>query len=170
MVSFRARAILPSVPTNPALLATLLDAGNRRIADQIKRDFERTTRTWTKKVTFFVTKKKSGAEIVWFAGTENKVYGYVSLGTIPHTIRAKNAPYLRFQTGYKAKTTPNVLGSGQGGASGAWVQTVEVHHPGTDARNFHVIIADRFRDKVVLEANRALREYLAKATKPQIRG
>lgn len=169
MVNFRAKAILPGVPTNPKLLETLLDAGNRRVADQIRRDFERTTRTWSKKVTFFVTKKKTGNAIEWFAGTDDKVYAFVTLGTVPHAIRAKNAPYLKFQRNYKAKTTPNVLGSKQGGKSGAWVQTIEVQHPGTEARNFHIIIRDRFKSKAVQEANKALSEYLQRVTKPSLR-
>lgn len=165
MVEIKAKAILPSVPTNPKLLGDLLDKGNRRIAEQIRRDFERTTRTWSRKVKFFVTKKKDGNGIVWFAGTDDVIYGYVTLGTVPHAIRAKNAPYLRFQTNYTAKTMPNVLGSKQGGVSGGFVQTVEVKHPGTEARNFHTIIRDRFKEKAVEEANRALREYLSKTTK-----
>lgn len=64
-------------------------------------------------------------------------------GTKPHKIRAKNAPSLAFQVGYQAKTAPIAqFGVGNGKASGEWVRTMEVNHPGTAAREFSKTFVD----------------------------
>lgn len=65
------------------------------------------------------------------------IFGYVNLGTKPHVIRAKNKPFLAFQTGYSARTAPIAkFNQGTGQKFGAWKRKKEVHHPGTKARKF----------------------------------
>lgn len=113
-----------------------------------------------------------GSNIGFVAGTDNLIYQYISYGTDSYIIRARRAPYLVFQTGYQAKTSPGVLrSSGSGMATGSWVRARVVHHPGIKARNWHKLIADRFRTKAVDEANAALREWIDKnVTAPVRRG
>lgn len=108
---------------------------------QVKRDFESTTATWREPVKFTVIRKSKGVtEVV----TDNPIYGYVDKGTRPHIIRPKQAGYpLRFKTaGFRPKTAPRRLGSSAGSpAQAPEAYAMEVHHPGTDARDFSDIIA-----------------------------
>lgn len=62
-------------------------------------------------------------------------------GTPPHTISAKPGGRLAFQSGYKAKTVPGLIGSGPGGPSGGTVFAQSVEHPGTEAREWSKAIA-----------------------------
>lgn len=110
--------------------------------ESIKRDFEKTTRTWKTRVKFRVLKaRKRGKELIGAAGTDNKIYGYVTRGTRPHIIRPRNGGVLAFQSGYSAKTRRGLIGSATGGAFGATVFSRGVKHPGTQARDFEITIA-----------------------------
>lgn len=174
MVGFKAKVVLAGTPFPPATLLKSMEAANRRIADQIRRDFEATVRTWEKKPTFRVLRVKKGDAIHYDVFTESAIYGYVDKGTKPHDIypKATNPTgRLWFRAPYRAKTTPNLLSSKAGGlAKNAKLYTAEmVHHPGTEARNFVKIIKERFASKVVFENNRLLREWLAKKTAPKER-
>ncbi len=67
---------------------------------------------------------------------------------------------LKFQSKYKAKTTPGVIGSKKGGKSGAVVTATVVRHPGFMARKFVETIRKNNeipfydgQDKAVSEAN-----------------
>lgn len=161
MVSISGKAFIPSTPKDPKSFSKELERRYARIGEQIRRDFERTVSTWEKKPKFTVKRiRDASGAIIFEAGTDNEIYGYVALGTEPHIIRAKNAPFLTFRFPSGAKTTPNLLTSKAGFIGDNWAKKQEVQHPGTEARNFHTIIAKRFRDKVVKEGNEALRSYL----------
>jgi len=162
MVNIRGKAFIPNTPKDPKNFLKELERRYARIGEQIRRDFERTVSTWDKKPKFTVKRiRTSTGAITYEAGTDNEIYGYVTLGTKPHIIRAKNAPFLSFRTGGSPKTTPNLLTSKAGFIGDGWAKKQEVQHPGTEARNFHKIIAKRFQDKVVKESNQALRGYLS---------
>lgn len=162
MVSIRGKAFIPNTPKGPKQFTKELERRYARIAEQIKRDFQATTRTWEKQPKFTVKRiRDASGAIIYEAGTDDKIYGYVSMGTEPHTIRAKNAPFLSFRYPFGAKTTPNLLTSKAGFLGDNWARKQEVQHPGTEPRNFHKIIAKRFQDKVVKESNEALRSYLS---------
>ena len=64
------------------------------------------------------------------------IYGYVDQGTRPHIIMPKiPGTYLKFRTGYSAKTQPIAkynVGSGQ--SFGNWVSKAQVFHPGSKGR------------------------------------
>lgn len=99
--------------------------------------FEDTFSTWSNKPAITVQSTPSSRQI----RVIGKIYGYVDKGTRPHIITPKRSRYLSFRGGYKAKTSPGVLSSGSGGASGKRVFAKLVHHPGTRPRNFSVVIA-----------------------------
>jgi hypothetical protein len=80
-------------------------------------------------------------------GTDDEIYGYVNEGTKPHTIWAKNARTLAFPSAYTPKTRPGHMTAGSGGASGPTVFAAEVHHPGTEARNFDKAIQKEWKPK-----------------------
>lgn len=166
MVSIKSKAIIPSIPGDPQILGRALQRIQKNTAQRIRRDFEKTTRTWSRKVKFTVSVKRKANELIVEAGTDDEIYGYVTGGTKPHPIRARNAPYLVFRYPTTAKTKPNVLASGKGFVGSNVASKKEVQHPGTEARNFHVIIAKRYQDNIVKDSNKALRQYLRQRTRP----
>lgn len=101
-------------------------------------DFEQATRTWNHKPGFKITRDADSTSV----GTDDEIFGYVDGGTRPHDIRPRGKR-LKFQGGFKAKTTPGSLRSGSGGSSGAFVFAKVVHHPGTKARNFSKLVNER---------------------------
>lgn len=103
--------------------------------------YEKTTATWNTDVNFTIRKTKYGRSI----GTRSTIFQYVDLGTKPHDIRPRRADALAFQYGEarRAKTKPRVISSYKGNAGDQWARKLVVHHPGTEARNFTVIISER---------------------------
>lgn len=74
---------------------------------------------------------------VYPKGDGRQFYLWTDKGTAPHVIRPKNGGYLRFKTGYSARTAPGgQYNVGTGIANGGWVSFKEVNHPGTAARGF----------------------------------
>lgn len=70
-------------------------------------------------------------------GEAADIWTFVDKGTKPHEIAAKNVPFLKFQTGYSARTAPVAkFNQGTGQSFGPWVSTAVVQHPGTEARKF----------------------------------
>ena len=127
------------------------------VAENIKVDFLTTTRTWSEEnqPDFKVTKRGRYKRVI---GTDSLIYKFVTLGTKPHTISPKpgGAGVLVFNVPYRAKTAPMQVRSKAGGAGATQVITNRsVEHPGTDARDFHKAIADKWRPKAqtMLERN-----------------
>ncbi|MCP4540589.1 MAG: hypothetical protein GY832_25920 [Chloroflexi bacterium] len=116
------------------------------IGEAIRRDFEKTTKSWKRKPPFEVL-VESGPPATVLVATDDKIYDYVDRGTEAHVILPKKAKALRFQSGYKAKTTPGVIGSSAGGPFGATVFSKGVIHPGTKARGFSKEIAKKWQPK-----------------------
>lgn len=157
MKALKPKAFSGRDATNKLLGAT------RKAGNDIKKDFEKTTATWKRKVVFEVQYKvrPSGPEV--FVFTDNRIYGYVNDGTEPHFIFPVRAKALAFPGGgYSAKTTPRVIGSTSGGSSGATVFRAYVEHPGTTARNFDEEIGKLWESKFKRRIEDAMRE--ARAT------
>lgn len=155
MVTIRFSAIIPK--HNPVPVKALNAALTRALSETValaKSDFERTTRTWTRKPTFVVVAPFiDGQDLSALAGTDNVIYGYVVKGTRPHAIYPRRAQFLRFRGGYRAKTRIGVIGSRAGGAFGATVYSRGVQHPGTQARKFDMVIAERRRKNLQAKVN-----------------
>lgn len=166
MVGFKTKIATPSIPKNPSEFRKKITAAARRTRNQIKRDFEKTTRTWKRKPVFKVSRKRRGGTYTFSAFTDDEIYGYVNNGTDPYTIVPKNAPALVFRYPSTPKTRPNVLRSGRGKRGSKWATKQEVKHPGIKARNFDKIIKKRFQDKWIDEVNTVLRDYLRTNTRP----
>ena len=113
------------------------------------RRYQSTTRTWDRHVQFESKKDWSADRYSVSIGTDDPIYGYVDKGTRPHAITPKGPGYpLRFRSGYNAKTTPGVIGSGPGGPFGDWVRAMSVWHPGTKPRGFSKAIYDQVRQRI----------------------
>lgn len=102
---------------------------------------------WTHKPTFQARKtiQKDSIKVTVFPVGENAdIFKFVDKGTKPHTIKPVRAKLLRFQTGYISKTLakPARTVSGGGIATGNVVVAKEVHHPGSEARDFTGTIAE----------------------------
>jgi hypothetical protein len=118
-----------------------------------KVDFRVTTQTWSHKPDFTIEKPSDSERIV---GTNDEIYGYVDDGTPRHTIVAKAGGVLAFGPGARAKTRPRVIGSGGGSKGGATVFTKRVQHPGTDAREFSEVIAEKWEEQLPMLLQRAI--------------
>lgn len=105
-----------------------------------KIDFDVTTQTWKNRPTFTI-QTFPGRRII---STDDLIYKFVDAGTKPHEINPVRAPFLIFQGNYQAKTTPRVIASRSGGASGPTIMTTHVEHPGTEARNFAETIKEKW--------------------------
>lgn len=128
-------------------------------ADETLELYAKTVKTWRTKVNFTARKTKLGRSI-W---ANNTIYKYVDKGTKPHVIRAKRAPNLRFLSqGFKAKTTPGVIGSMAGApADSGWVTKKSVNHPGTEARGFSEAIEKKMRKRYYTITRRRLKGLFA---------
>lgn len=116
----------------------------RKVAKDIRKDFEKTTSTWKHKPKFEEVISLAGGGPSVLVGTDDEIYRYVNEGTKKHIIKPKKAKILRFPGTYSAKTRPGVIGSSAGGPSGDDVFAHAVMHPGTKARNFEKAISDKW--------------------------
>lgn len=110
------------------------------------------------KVTFH-----GGSDVELEVTIDDKIYAWVSEGTRPHVIRPKGPGYpLRFQSGYKAKTTPGSLTPSGGGKFGPEVRAFEVHHPGIKPRKFVQVAADKVEQDIPRILQREIERELSK--------
>jgi hypothetical protein len=163
------RSIKPATAFKSSVFREEIQAAAKEIEQAALKDFQKTTQTWKHKPDFDTDIKTVGTQSVTVqVTTDNKVYGYVDAGTRPHIIKPKKrGNVLAFAGGkYRAKTKPRVIGSTSGGASGAKVFAKEVHHPGTDAREFTETIAKKWKP----ELQRVVKNALARAARRSGRG
>lgn len=109
---------------------------------EMERKYNNAVSDWKDKPRFYrkITLTRDGmtGQIV-AVGTEDAKLHFLwtDRGTKPHTITAKNAPLLVFQTGFSPRTAPIARAqAGSGKASGDWVAKKSVQHPGTAKRQF----------------------------------
>lgn len=96
------------------------------------------------------------------SGAAAQIWRWVNYGTKgPYPIFAKNAPKLRFQLAYQPKTSPVAkVNTGGGEATGPWVTTDMVWHPGVAARKFTQEFAKDIRPFFRVEVRSAFRRGL----------
>lgn len=125
------------------------------LAEDILVDFNVTTQTWASRPVFKIKKSDDYERTI---STNDSVYFFLNFGTQPHVIAAKNAKSLSFQgKGFKAKTTPRFIGSGQGRkAQGKYLFPVSVNHPGNTARDFDIAISEKWEKRVPEIVQRAI--------------
>ena len=84
----------------------------QKLAKEIKKDFEGTTKTWKTKVVFEELYEIGPNDVTIFVGTDNEIYGFVDKGKRPHRIEPKGNYPLAFRSGYTGpKTKPGSLRS-----------------------------------------------------------
>ena len=137
---------------NPESLSQVIENALTGAALGVKADYGVTTQTWEHRVKFVIHSKTGERTIT----TGDKIYGYVDRGTRAHVIRPRNGKRLAFKGNYRAKTSPNTIGSRSGGASGATIFAKAVRHPGVKARNFSKIIAAKWSKQLPAIMQRAI--------------
>ena len=152
-----AKSIKPG-KLNDAAMRAVIEAEAVRVADDIEKDFKRTTKTWSRKVKFakIIALGKDKIEIL--VGSDDEIYRYVNEGTQAHVILPKRYTHLRFKDTFTAKTQPGVVDARPGGSSGSDVYSRGVIHPGTQARNFDDAIATLWRSRMKRRLEKAMRE------------
>lgn len=154
----RLQAIRPR--KSPAYKTSDFDKAMERALDKtgkaMIRDFKRTVATWEDKPAFSILSRsykigRRGVSIT--VGTRDKIYRYVSRGTPPHIIRPRKAAALAFPGKFTPKTAPGRFLSKPGSRGGETVFAKEVRHPGTEARKFEELVAERHRKLGTLEKN-----------------
>lgn len=96
------------------------------------------------------------------SGRNAQQWRWVNYGTRgPYPITPRFALFLRFRTGYQPKTAPVAKVNAAGGqASGPWVTTQFVWHPGVEARKFTQKFAEDIRPIFRTEVEQAIRRAL----------
>jgi hypothetical protein len=113
-------------------LPNAVKKGMRQAAEKMLEDFEQTTKTWQRPVTFAI---EPVGEYDLAVGTNDEIWRYVDEGTKAHTITPRGR-FLRFSPGGTPKTRPGVLTSTSGRAGSGTVYARQVHHPGSAPRDF----------------------------------
>ena len=160
------KEIKPSRLKVDALRLELLNE-MRKVATDVKKDYEKTTKTWKHKPKFEVNVSLKPPGPTLIVETDDEIYGYVDKGTKPHLIFAgiytgkSNKKALAFPSKFSAKTRPGVIGSSAGSSGGPTVIRPYVQHPGTKARGFEEAIEKIWKTKYKRRMERAM----AKAAK-----
>ena len=118
----------------------------------VANDYKKITKTWTgDKPTFpietIIKNDDLITSIIASGGFGAQKMVWLDDGTKPHKIKIKSAPKLIFQAGYKRKTKAKTIGSISGGSFGPTVAALEVDHPGTEANEFSLTIANKVQPK-----------------------
>ena len=156
MPAFKLTALKPPTLPTGEQYAKAMQAATYKSAGLALRDLQSTTRTWVHQPKFDVTITQQGGDYSVIAGTDDEIYSYVDAGTKAHEIKPKRSKYLRFSSGYKAKTRVGIIGSIPGGAFGSDVYSKGVFHPGFPGRKFTETIAKRRQVTTVQEISQSI--------------
>lgn len=137
---------------NAPKLARAVENTLEAAAKDVKVDFGVTTQTWKQKPEFTI-ERKTAERIV---STQDEIYGYVSEGTRPHVITARGRGGLVFGVPSSPKTHVRAIGSGRGSRGTTIVHARQVHHPGTEAREFEEVIGAKWEKQLPIVMQRAL--------------
>lgn len=157
MVSFRLEAIIPGHRYKGKKLVKELRRVTKNSQEQARRDFKSTVASWDKKPTFFVRRTGNAEFIEIVAGTDSEFYAMLDQGTRPHTITPVVKRILSFNPNYVAKTQVGILKARPGGSVGGQVALArKVLHPGTEARNWAILIAEKIEIKWQVDLDKAV--------------
>lgn len=148
------RVIKPKRFINPNTMRTLIQQAYRDVAQDAKRDLERTVATWDEVVTFQVSMPPLGGVTIT---SNSKTFEIVSEeGARSHYIYPRRARQLRFTVPFRAKTRPGVIGSSSGSKGSTVIKTNVVRHPGFQKRRFYETVARKHEMRLVRAVNAAI--------------
>ena len=100
---------------------------------------KRIVTTWDPPPTFKVSTSRvtmNTKRLIVGVSTDDMRWKWTDEGTKPHVIRPKNAKRLMFPTKFSPKSRPGRLQAYAGSSGPPMAVAMEVHHPGTKARDF----------------------------------
>lgn len=153
------KVILPKAVFNDAKVRQAIEHTMvQKTGPDLRNEFEKTATTWKDQPTW-KTQMYRGVGVLWIKVlTYSTTYRLVNAGARPHIIRPRHKKVLRFQTQFRAKSRPRVIGSFAGGKSGPYVSSLGVHHPGHEAREFDKEIAEQYQDIFRKDVQEAISE------------
>jgi hypothetical protein len=158
-VSISVQVTIPEVLINSDVVRLKIENTlKRKTGPELKRLFEKTTEGWDTDVKFYEKYANTTSYVSVTVFTRSKIYGIVNFGSPPHPITPKRpGGMLRFQTGYRAGTRPKVIGSRSKQRSGPYISTRAVNHPGFEAREFDLAIAEEIAKTFPDDVQEAIR-------------
>ena len=149
---------VPEVLVNSAVVRLKIEnALTRKTGPDMMRLFNKTTDSWETRVNFYQRSKNISGYVSVTVYTRSQVYGYVNFGTPAHTITAKRpSGLLRFQPGYSPATRPKILSSRTKRRSGPIIETYSVEHPGAEAREFDLAVAEEIAESFAEDVQEAI--------------
>lgn len=151
----KSKVILPKrLVSDPARMGRAIANQLNMTALAVKVDFGVTVQTWSDKPSFTIEAQGDWSRTV---GTDDDIYAMLNEGTGPHVIAPRRGGVLAFRTPFQAKTLPRSISSGPGrrGANVAFTRGV-VHHPGTKAREWDTVIAEKWDRLFAQQMQRAI--------------
>jgi hypothetical protein len=144
---------------NTGDLDKIIENSLEETARAVKVDLNAITRSWKHRPGFSIERGPYWRMVHANKTTKaGEVFDMLDAGTRPHVIRARNVPRLRFYAkGFVAKTTPRVIFS-EGGqkATHNFRTPVEVHHPGTKAREWYDVIQEKWNKEMPAQMQRSI--------------
>jgi len=156
-ISISVKVTVPqSILNDKAMRAEIENALRGRTGPDLLRNFKKTTEGWTHQPTFTQKMSSRPDSISVSVSTTDRQYGIVNAGSPPHTITPRAGGMLRFQPGYRAATSPRMIGSSPKQRSGATVAARRVSHPGFTAREFDEAIAEEITPRFTQDVQDAI--------------
>jgi hypothetical protein len=145
MTNIRIKVTVPEIVLDSSFVREKIKQVMRqKTGPDLRKEFKKTVEGWADSPDFSITVYEASNSIithVFPSGNGTANYTRVNEGAPPHIIRPRHGGMLRFQTGYRAATSPRVIGSRAKNRYGNVISTPIVHHPGFEARAFDETIA-----------------------------
>ena len=152
--SYTLGAIIPKTAPDTKIYENMISDALTKTGVELSKELLKPTKRWKKPVTMDVRiNKRKGTVRV---STKNKVYLWTNAGTRPRIIVPKKAKRLVFRSKFLSKTVPGSLMSRSGRRGGSLIFAKKVRHPGIRARNWHQIVAKKFRKRTQARFNIAI--------------
>lgn len=160
-INIKMRVFVPKEVLNDAkVIRNIQHVMSSKTAQDLKREFAKTYRSWDRQPNF-VQDHYFGSRVLWIkVFTYSTQYRLVNAGARPHEIRPRRGGLLRFQTGFRPKSRPRVIGSSGGGKFGDFISARVVHHPGHEAREFDAQIAEEYQETFAEDVQDAIKDAL----------
>lgn len=163
-ISVRINVKVPEIILDSQLIRQAIERKmEQKTAPDLLKEFRKTVDGWSNAPRFqteFHHVQKLSTQVF----TESERYAYVNNGTPAHVITPRGGGMLRFQTGYRAATTPKVIGSRRPQRFGPVVGARAVRHPGIEARLFDEVIALEYVDTFVHDIQDAINQTVKSAS------
>ena len=160
MITVQAIKVPEALILRPATFIRAVRRGLDSAAKGVHTDLKVVTKTWEHQVTFATSSPNQFERVV---GTDDRIFKFVDGGTEPHVIRPKNGRMLTWiGTNYRAKTVPGQIRSRKGGNDNTVAWARQVQHPGTEAREFTKVVADKWNKQLAAIVQREIDGVLGK--------